>query len=173
MSEMDELNQFSKMNLNRIYEIIDKILEDYISTVSLANTHEAKYSLLLNQIHLSKSIDSVAYNNKHEIYLNRIIGKKIKVIDKNDVYSFLDQKIYLKHNLLFIIKKLSKYFPDYPLLLKLRNDEDTNRKLLELYIDIGSQDIRQSLDKMDKFEKEWWSKNAPKVHGNITILLKY
>lgn len=93
--------------------------------------------------------------------------------EKSQVIRFLNENSYLIPLLFDTAKVIEQYFPDYKPKLRYPVDQEVIDST-RLYIDIPTKySPKEALDKLDKFEDNWWLENEYKGKGNLTLNVEF
>lgn len=126
--------------------------------------------------------DSLAQLLLHEclVNLNPLSQTDIESLDKlynlrgkSEILQFLEQNDFLIPVLLEAPGKISNYFPDAELFLECVTDPETvGEAMLELAISMNL-DPDEAVDKLDRFQDEWWLNLSDKLREPLCPILEY
>jgi len=93
---------------------------------------------------------------------------------KEEVAGFLENHPYLVPLLLEAYPQIERHFSGHPVVfLEVITDPEADDDR-ELYAFIGTRlPPEGALDKLDKFDKDWWLRALEKAKGNLCIHVKY
>lgn len=81
---------------------------------------------------------------------------------------FLDENPYINEVIPVIAKELEKYFPDEKIVIDYIIDPDGGDSLLKLYV-IGEKTVDELMDRLEKFENEYWLSSNEFDLGKIFV----
>ena len=81
---------------------------------------------------------------------------------------FLDENPHIKKAIPVIVKELEKYFPEEKIAIDYIVDPDGGDSLLKLYV-IGEKSVDEMMDRLEKFENEYWLSSNEFDLGKIFV----
>jgi hypothetical protein len=101
--------------------------------------------------------------------------------DKSAVLRFLGDHSYLNDLLTEALFEITKYFPSSALNLEVMTDPDSDVEIYspgkgnaELVLSIlTTLEVRESIEKRNKFDRDWWVKNIRRAKGKLCITIDY
>ena len=94
--------------------------------------------------------------------------------DKSEISVFLENYPYLFNLVMEAKSEIAKYFPDAELILEVLTDPESDEESAELVLSILTDlEVRESITRLDEFDRNWWDKNIRRAKGNLCITVNY
>ena len=83
-------------------------------------------------------------------------------------WKFLDENTHINEVIPVIANELEKYFPEEKIAIDYIIDPDGGASLLKLYV-IGEKSVDELMDRLEKFENEYWLSSDEFELGKIFV----